>query len=153
MRTTANSAPTLAAGKNAPLAAPRGGAVSPLGRPGGTDSAPTLAAGKNAPLAAPRGGAVSPLGRPGGTDATRAALWKHTLLIAASLLMLYPLLWMLASAFKPEHLIFSDLSLWPKEWNWSNFAQGWNGLSASFTQFYFNSFLVAGLSVAGNLVA
>jgi len=85
--------------------------------------------------------------------ARRRALWKHALLVAASLLMLYPLLWMLASAFKPEHLIFSDLSLWPAEWKWTNFAQGWNGLAASFTTFYLNSFLVAGLSVAGNLMA
>src|SRR5689334_12579132 len=83
----------------------------------------------------------------------RRALWKHALLVAASLAMLYPLLWMLASAFKPEHLIFSDLSLWPAEWKWTNFAQGWNGLSVSFSQFYLNSFLVAGLSVAGNLMA
>src|SRR5260221_6877804 len=81
------------------------------------------------------------------------ALGKHALLTTASLVMLYPLLWMLASAFKPEHLIFSDLSLWPAEWKWTNFAQGWTGLSASSTQFYLNSLLVAGLSVAGNLMA
>jgi multiple sugar transport system permease protein len=81
------------------------------------------------------------------------AVWKHALLIVASLLMVYPLLWMLGSAFKPEHLIFSDLSLWPSQWKWTNFAQGWNGLSVSFTQFYLNSFLVSGLSVAGNLMA
>jgi len=78
---------------------------------------------------------------------------KHALLIAASLVMIYPLLWMLASAFKPENLIFSDLSLWPAQWKWSNFAQGWNGLSVSFTRFYFNSFVVAALSVLGNLMA
>src|SRR5258707_8119886 len=81
------------------------------------------------------------------------ALGKHALLIAASLVMLYPLLWMLASAFKPEHLIFSDLSIWPSEWKWTNFLQGWNGLAASFTTFYLNSFLVSGLAVAGNLIA
>jgi len=86
-------------------------------------------------------------------SADRSYVWKHALLVAASLFMLYPLLWMLASAFKPEHLIFSDLSLWPKEWKWTNFSQGWNGLSATFTQFYINSFIVAGLSVAGNLIA
>src|ERR1700693_2643764 len=79
--------------------------------------------------------------------------WKHALLITTSLFMIYPLLWMLGSAFKPEHLIFSDLSLWPSQWKWTNFAQGWNGLSVSFTTFYLNSFLVAGLSVAGNLMA
>lgn len=81
------------------------------------------------------------------------AVCKHALLIIASLLMIYPLLWMLASAFKPENLIFADLSLWPSQWKWTNFAQGWNGLPVSFTRFYLNSFLVSGLSVAGNLMA
>jgi len=64
-RGTDDTTPTLA-----PLAAPKGGAVSPLGRPCGTDdTTPTLA-----PLAAPKGGAVSPLGRPCGTDDTTPTL-------------------------------------------------------------------------------
>ena len=36
-----------------------------------------------------------------------ASLIAHALLIAASLVMLYPLLWMVASSFKPEDEIFS----------------------------------------------
>ncbi len=40
-------------------------------------------------------------------------LTRHGLLVAASFLMLYPLLWMLASSFKPESIIFTDLSLIP----------------------------------------
>ena len=50
--------PTLAVAR-----CPRGGAVSTLGRPGGTDTTPTLAV-----LAAPEGAQVSPSGRPFGTD-------------------------------------------------------------------------------------
>ena len=52
--------------RNALLAAPRGGAVSPSGRPFGTDETSPHAR-RNALLAAPRGGAVSPSGRPFGT--------------------------------------------------------------------------------------
>ncbi|MDT7837736.1 M81 family metallopeptidase [Aquabacterium sp. OR-4] len=44
---------------------PPEGALSPLGRPGGTDSGPHVAA------LLPPEGALSPLGRPGGTEATR----------------------------------------------------------------------------------
>ena len=31
--------------------------------------------------------------------------------------MLYPLLWMLASSFKPEDEIFADASLWPVDFS------------------------------------
>ena len=37
----------------------------------------------------------------------------HVVLIAASILMLYPLLWMLAASFRPEREIFSSTSLIP----------------------------------------
>ena len=37
----------------------------------------------------------------------------HMLLIGASILMLYPLLWMLAASFRPENEIFSSNSLIP----------------------------------------
>ena len=38
----------------------------------------------------------------------------HIVLCAASIAMLYPLIWMLASSFKPEDEIFSSASLWPR---------------------------------------
>lgn len=83
----------------------------------------------------------------------RTALIKHALLMLASLGMLYPLLWMLSSSFKPEHLIFGDLSLWPCEVILTNYADGWVALRESFTTFYKNSFIIAGLAVLGNVVA
>ena len=48
-------------------------------------------------------------------------LTRHGLLVAASFLMLYPLLWMLASSFKPEAIIFTDLSLIPPSFNFANY--------------------------------
>ena len=67
--------------------------------------------------------------------------------------MLYPLLWMIGSSFKPDSLIFSEPGLIPSTWDFSNYASGWNALRVSFTTFYANSFLIAALAVIGNLSA
>jgi multiple sugar transport system permease protein len=85
--------------------------------------------------------------------ARRAAVVKHALLLFASFGMLYPLLWMVASSFKPESLIFSQLGLWPSQFVFSNYVEGWHALRVSFTTFYWNSILIAVLSVLGNLMA
>jgi multiple sugar transport system permease protein len=78
---------------------------------------------------------------------------RHGLLIAASFVMLYPLLWMVASAFKPENVIFTDLSIIPHSLDPKNFREGWTALQTSFTQFYWNSFVIALLVVIGNLAS
>jgi multiple sugar transport system permease protein len=84
---------------------------------------------------------------------TLFALMKHAVLIAASFIMLYPLLWMAASAFKPESTIFSDISVIPPSLNPRNFLEGWTALEAPFSRFYWNSLLIAVLVVIGNLVS
>jgi multiple sugar transport system permease protein len=94
---------------------------------------------------------------PAGTGERAMALLgvglRHGLLIAASGIMLYPLLWMLASAFKPENLIFTDLSIVPASLDFKNFREGWTALQNSFTTFYWNSFVIAILVVIGNLLS
>jgi multiple sugar transport system permease protein len=83
----------------------------------------------------------------------RRALVKHALLILGSFGMLYPLFWMVASSFKPESEIFSDLGLWPNQIELGNYVAGWFALRESFTTFYVNSILIAALSVVGNVMA
>jgi multiple sugar transport system permease protein len=83
----------------------------------------------------------------------RRALVKHVLLILGSFGMLYPLFWMVAASFKPESEIFSDLGLWPDQVALGNYAQGWFALRESFTTFFTNSFVIAALSVVGNVMA
>ena len=77
----------------------------------------------------------------------------HALLVAVCFAMLYPVLWMIASTFKPEAMIFSDFSLWPREFSLRAYIEGWTGLQVSFTRFFLNSALVASLAVIGNLIA
>jgi multiple sugar transport system permease protein len=98
----------------------------------------------------------SPRPLTGRGDAPRTilgTLLRHGLLLAASFVMLYPLLWMVASAFKPEAGIFTDLSIVPPSLNPKNFIEGWTALQTSFTTFYWNSFVIAILVVIGNLMS
>lgn len=77
----------------------------------------------------------------------------HALLIGASIVMLYPLLWMLSASFRPENEIFAGGSIWPSEWSIGAYFRGWNGLRVGFDTFFLNSLTIAVLAVAGNLMA
>lgn len=85
--------------------------------------------------------------------AKRAGILKHIFLILTSLIMVYPLLWMLAASFKPDNQIFGDLGLWPQQFEWQNYWEGWNALPVSFTTFFWNSTVVTVLSVIGNVIS
>lgn len=78
---------------------------------------------------------------------------SHAALLAASILMLYPLLWMLSASVRPETEIFTSASLWPSEWSLDAYVRGWNGLRVSFSVFFTNSFVIAFLAVIGNVMA
>ncbi|MBJ6987146.1 carbohydrate ABC transporter permease [Devosia sp. MC532] len=79
----------------------------------------------------------------------------HGLLITASIIMLYPLLWLLAASFRPENEIFtSGISVLPSlNWSIDSYFRGWNGLRVGFGQLFLNSFVISGLSVIGNVMA
>lgn len=81
------------------------------------------------------------------------SLTYHVILCAASVAMLYPLLWMLASSFRPENEIFGNPSIWPSSFSIDAYIRGWNGLQVSFGQFYWNSLVISVLSVIGNVMA
>jgi multiple sugar transport system permease protein len=80
-------------------------------------------------------------------------LVRHVLIIAFGLGMLYPVLWLLSSSFKPNSLIFSDPGIWPASITLSNYINGWKGLQGvTFGRFFANSAEVSVLSVLGNIV-
>lgn len=81
----------------------------------------------------------------------RVRIWGHAVIILFGLAMLYPLLWMLSSSFKPNADIFSAPGLWPHTWTIRNYIDGWTELGIPFTTFFLNSVVVAVLSVVGNL--
>src|SRR5918998_3705254 len=77
----------------------------------------------------------------------------HLLLIAFALLMLYPLLWMLSSSFKPTEDIFSETGLIPSRVTGGNYPDGWTALPRDFGTYIWNSMIVVVGSIVGNLLA
>lgn len=95
---------------------------------------------------------AAPLAGSTGPSARRSLLY-HAVLCLASLVMLYPLLWMLASSFKPENEIFGNASLWPSKFDLDAYVRGWTGLQVSFGKFFVNSLIVSVMSVIGNVLS
>lgn len=78
----------------------------------------------------------------------------HIFIIALGLLMIYPILWMVISAFKPNNMIFSDPGLIPKAVTIENFITGWKGYAGvTFGKFFMNSLFMCAAAVLGNLIA
>ena len=78
----------------------------------------------------------------------------HLFIIALGLLMIYPILWMIISSFKPNNMIFSDPGLIPKAVTIENYITGWKGYAGvTFGKFFANSLLMCLGAVVGNLIA
>ncbi|MGC0272757.1 carbohydrate ABC transporter permease [Pseudactinotalea sp. Z1739] len=78
----------------------------------------------------------------------------HVGLVAAAFVMVYPLLWMASSAFRPSEQVLVEDSLWVANPTLENFAQGWSAVAqTSFGTFFLNSLIIAGLTVTGNILS
>ncbi len=82
---------------------------------------------------------------------TTFTISKHMLLLIGGLIMLYPILWIIASSLKSEDEIFRQASsLLPAVPQWQNYVTGWKGFgSYSFDVFFKNSLIVAGSVLIG----
>ncbi|NJP95484.1 carbohydrate ABC transporter permease [Nonomuraea sp. FMUSA5-5] len=78
---------------------------------------------------------------------------KHVCLIAVSIIMLYPLLWMVVSSLRPNEDIFTSPGLFIDTFDFSHYPTGWNALSQPFSGYLLNSALVVLGSVIGNLLS
>jgi multiple sugar transport system permease protein len=78
---------------------------------------------------------------------------KHVVLIAVSVVMIYPLLWLLVSSFRPTEVIFRTPGLWINELFTENYTGGWTALAQPFGHYIVNSAIVVVGAVAGNLFA
>jgi len=78
---------------------------------------------------------------------------KHLGLIAASAVMIYPLIWLVVSSFKPNDQIFRDLSIFTTNLTIENYVNGWNDLQAPFSVFLLNSTVLSVGAIIGNLVS
>jgi multiple sugar transport system permease protein len=81
-------------------------------------------------------------------------LLLHILLLGLLFVMLYPVVWMVLSSFRPELEIFGGKGLIPTTWTIDNYITGWNLFGGkTFGDFFINSFVICVLAVAGNLIA
>ena len=76
----------------------------------------------------------------------------HAGLVAFGVVMLYPLLWMLSSSFKPTEEIFRDPSLIPSTFMPGNYTEGWTALQHPFHHYLLNSAIVVAGAIIGNLL-
>nr|WP_216852985.1 carbohydrate ABC transporter permease [Phytoactinopolyspora halotolerans] len=81
----------------------------------------------------------------------RNAVFKHAGLWVFMIAMIYPLIWMGVSSFKPGNLVLSEPGLIPSEVTLENFTEGWNVLNRPFSVFFVNSLIVTVGSIVGNL--
>lgn len=56
----------------------------------------------------------------------------YILLILVGIMMVFPLIWLISAALKPNNEIFGTLSLIPSRFVWESFTEGWKG-SGQFT--------------------
>jgi multiple sugar transport system permease protein len=68
-------------------------------------------------------------------------------------LVLYPLLWMVSTSFKPDTEIVGSVGLWPSDPTGAHYPAGWNSMTFGFTTFFRNSLVIAGLTVVANCVS
>ncbi len=78
---------------------------------------------------------------------------KHLLLAILAISMIYPLLWLLASSFKPTDAIFRDIGLIPTDFTLENYGNGWSAFQYPFSRFLWNSVIIAVGAILGNLIS
>lgn len=79
----------------------------------------------------------------------------YVLVSSFGFLMLYPIIWMIANSLQPQIQIFNyPLQLIPREWMWSNYADGWAGFGHNgFDVFFRNSLFITSITVVGNVLS
>jgi len=85
--------------------------------------------------------------------AVAGSILKHAGLIALSIVMIYPLIWLVVSSFKPNDDIFRDLSIFTTDLTVENYVNGWNDLQHPFGVFLLNSTVLSVGAIIGNLVS
>ena len=75
----------------------------------------------------------------------------YLVLIATSLVMIVPFLWMVTTSVKPDYQIFEYPPTWiPREFNWRNYTEAWR--RAHFSVYTLNTLIYAVFSTVGQVV-
>ena len=78
----------------------------------------------------------------------------YLFIVAFSVIMIFPLLWMLSASFKPSNEVFNTLSLIPSKIMIENYINGWISIRPNtFTVFYRNTFLLIIPAIIGTVIS
>ena len=86
------------------------------------------------------------------TRRTVVQIVKQIVVLAVALIMLYPVLWMIASSLRKPSEIFTNMGLWVSDPQWSNYTDGWNALTYSFGRYFANSLILVAFAILGNIL-
>lgn len=86
---------------------------------------------------------------------TKRSVLYHVCAGLFSVFMLYPLLWLIGSSFKPREEIFTRAtSLLPQNFTISNYFDGWAGFGGiTFATFFTNSFIISGVGTIAAVIS
>jgi len=89
------------------------------------------------------------------TKHVKGSILYHCFIILFGFLMMYPVLWLIASSFKNGSEVFTNAtSLIPKTFNFSNYIEGWKGFGGNtFGVFFKNSFIIVVISMIAQVVS
>ena len=90
--------------------------------------------------------------KPAGHRSAWQSALIHAALIAASFVMLYPILWMISGSVRPQDELFGTTSLIPSSVDFTSYIRGWTSLQVSFGQFFWNSLFISVFATIGNVV-
>lgn len=84
----------------------------------------------------------------------RFSLLRYVIVLVGAWIMLYPILWMVSSSFKPSEDLFQELGLIPKRVTLEHYPAGWKGTSGTtFARYYINSFILVFFAILGNVIS
>ena len=83
------------------------------------------------------------------------AVIYHILVFGIGLIMIYPLIWMVMSSFKPTNTIFQTAgSLIPEHVTFENYVNGWKGFAkVTFSTFFKNSLFISVVATIGTVIS
>lgn len=81
-------------------------------------------------------------------SAAKTAL-RHAVLMLVTFVMVYPILWMFFSSFKPDEQIFSTSDLWPETWTLDHYVSGF--MNMNFGRLMLNSLIISTVVVVGTI--
>ncbi|GAA5023638.1 carbohydrate ABC transporter permease [Kitasatospora paranensis] len=105
------------------------------------------------PILAAAPGPLTAARRPRRRGTGRTLLW-HATVVVIVLVVVYPVIWMLGTSFKPATEIVTSNRPWPLHWTTQNFPDGWHANpSVTFGRFFTNSLIISVCAVVGTLAS